>query len=79
MRPITDTLPKPLVPVAGAPLIDHALDRLAAVGVERVVVNLHYRGDMIARHLAARRDVEIVLSREDELLDTGGGVATRCR
>lgn len=74
MRPITDTMPKALIPVAGKPVIDHAIDRLAAIGVKRVVVNLHYRGDMIARHLEARRDVEIVLSPEDELLDSGGGV-----
>ncbi|HXE17938.1 MAG TPA: nucleotidyltransferase family protein [Stellaceae bacterium] len=74
MRPITDSVPKALVPVAGKPIIDHAIDRLAAVGVKRVVVNLHYRGDMIARHLEGRRDVEIVLSPEAELLDSGGGV-----
>ncbi|MGH6981756.1 MAG: nucleotidyltransferase family protein [Stellaceae bacterium] len=74
MRPITDTMPKALIPVAGKPIIDHAIDRLVAVGVRRVVVNLHYRGDMIARHLETRRDVEIVLSPEAELLDSGGGV-----
>lgn len=61
MRPITDTMPKALIPVAGKPIIDHAIDRLVAIGVKRIVVNLHYRGDMIARHLEGRRDVEIVL------------------
>jgi MurNAc alpha-1-phosphate uridylyltransferase len=72
---VSDSLPKPLVPVCGRPLIDHVLDRLAAAGVRRVVVNLHYKGDLIERHLAGRRDLEILFSREDRLLDTGGGVA----
>lgn len=75
MRPLTDDRPKPLVTVGGKPLIDHAIDRLAAAGVTRIVVNLHYRGDMLRAHLAARQDVEIVFSDEsDLLLDTGGGV-----
>jgi len=74
MRPITDRIPKPLVPVGGKPLIDHAIDRLAEAGVKRVVVNLHYKADMVARHLEARRTPNITLSREDELLETGGGI-----
>lgn len=74
MRPLSDALPKPLIPVAGRALIDHALDRLAATGVTRVVVNVHYKAQMVKDHLAARRDVEIVYSDEtDALLDTGGG------
>jgi N-acetyl-alpha-D-muramate 1-phosphate uridylyltransferase len=75
MRPVTESLPKPLVPVRGRPLIDHVLDRLVAAGVRRVVVNMHYMADAIERHLRARGDVEIRFSREDNLLDTGGGVA----
>jgi MurNAc alpha-1-phosphate uridylyltransferase len=75
MRPLTDDRPKPLVTVGGKALIDHSIDRLAAAGVSLVVVNLHYKGDMLRRHLAKRRDVEIVFSDEsDKLLDTGGGV-----
>jgi len=54
MRPITETLPKPLVEIAGRPLLDHAIDRLAAAGVETVVVNTHYLAAQIAGHLAAR-------------------------
>lgn len=74
MRPLSDTMPKPLIPVAGKALIDHALDRLAAAGVNRVVVNIHYRAQMVKDHLAGRRDLEIVYSDEsDALLDTGGG------
>ena len=74
LRPITDTLPKPLVRIAGRALLDHAIDRLAAAGVERVVVNVHYLGDIIAEHLAARNSPEIVISREAAALETGGGV-----
>lgn len=74
MRPITDHTPKPLISLAGRALIDHALDRLVAAGVKCVVVNTHYKAEMLAEHLAERQDVEIVLSREKMLLDTGGGV-----
>jgi MurNAc alpha-1-phosphate uridylyltransferase len=75
LRPITDVLPKPLVQINGRPLIDHALDRLVAAGVEHVVVNLHYKAAMLAAHLARRDHPRIELSEETELLDTGGGVA----
>jgi MurNAc alpha-1-phosphate uridylyltransferase len=75
MRPLTDRMPKPLVPVAGKALIDHVLDRLAAAGVERAVVNVHYLADMIERHLKGHTKPEIVISNEREkLLNTGGGV-----
>jgi N-acetyl-alpha-D-muramate 1-phosphate uridylyltransferase len=75
LRPITDTVPKPLVEINGRPLIDHAIDRLVLAGVEHVVVNIHYKAAMIAAHLARRDHPKIKLSRETELLDTGGGVA----
>jgi MurNAc alpha-1-phosphate uridylyltransferase len=75
LRPITDRLPKPLVEIAGRTLLDRAIDRLVDAKVERVVVNLHYKADMIARHLATRRDVEVRLSHEEILLETGGGIA----
>ncbi len=74
MRPITDQLPKPLIEIGGRTLLDHIIDRLAATGVERVVVNLHYKGDMIAARLAQRDHPRIELSREETLLETGGGV-----
>ena len=75
MRPLTETLPKPLVPVGGRALIDRVLDRLEAFGVERVVVNLHHHRATLEAHLATRARPEIVLSPEPELLDTGGGIA----
>ena len=74
MRPITDRLPKPLVTLGGRTLLDHAIDRLAASGVERVVVNVHYKPEMIAAHLAERRSPAITLVHEGERLETGGGV-----
>ncbi|MGA8970120.1 MAG: nucleotidyltransferase family protein [Pseudolabrys sp.] len=75
MRPLTDTLPKPLVKVAGRPLIDHVLDRLAEAGVERAVVNVHHLADQMQHHLAHRKKPEIVISDERGLLlGTGGGV-----
>src|SRR3954471_24905266 len=75
MRPLTNQMPKPLVPVAGKPLLDHVLDRLAAAGVERAVVNVHYLADMIEAHLRRRTRPAITISDErDVLLDTGGGV-----
>ncbi len=74
MRPITDRLPKPLCEVAGQPMIDSILDRLARFGVETAVVNTHHLAERIERHLAARSRPRIVISREPELLDTGGGV-----
>jgi len=75
MRPITETRPKPLVELAGRTLLDRALDALAAAGVEHAVVNTHYLGAMIEAHLARRTRPRIALSPEDELLETGGGVA----
>lgn len=75
MRPLTNHKPKPLVEVAGKPLIDHVLDRLAAAGVERAVVNVHYRADQLERHLSGRTSPQIVISDERaEVLGTGGAV-----
>jgi N-acetyl-alpha-D-muramate 1-phosphate uridylyltransferase len=75
MRPLTDALPKPLVPVAGKALLDHVLDRLADVGVTTAVVNVHHMADAIEAHLKGRTRPKIAISDErGELLDTGGGV-----
>lgn len=75
MRPLTETLPKPLVAVEGRPLIDHVLDRLAEAGVDTVIVNVHHFADLLTEHLSARRWPRIVVSDErDALLDSGGGV-----
>jgi len=75
LRPVTDTIPKPLIEINGRTLLDHAIDRLALVGVETVVVNVHYKAAMIAAQLARRDHPCIEISHEAELLETGGGVA----
>jgi MurNAc alpha-1-phosphate uridylyltransferase len=75
LRPVSQSRPKALVEVAGKTLLDHALDRLAGVGVERAVVNTHYLGEQIERHLAARKSPAIRISHEQDILDTGGGIA----
>lgn len=75
MRPLTDTQPKALIPVAGKALIDHVLDRLRDAGVRRAVVNVHHFADQMEAHLARRTDLEILISDErGGLLDSGGGI-----
>src|ERR1700712_2369236 len=75
MRPLTENTAKPLLPLGGRTLLDHALDRLAAAGMDRVVVNTHWQGDRVEQHLAKRPNgPEIVLRPEFALLDTGGAV-----
>jgi N-acetyl-alpha-D-muramate 1-phosphate uridylyltransferase len=75
MRPLTDHMPKPLVRVAGQPLLDHVLDKLAGAGVTEAVVNVHYLPDQIIRHTATRTRPRIIISDErDVVLGTGGAV-----
>ena len=75
MRPLTETLPKPMVRVAGKPLIDHALDRLAEAGIARAVVNVHYLPDAVEAHLRDRAVPGVTISDERALLlETGGGM-----
>ncbi|MHA7818099.1 MAG: nucleotidyltransferase family protein [Erythrobacter sp.] len=75
MRPLTASQPKPLVRVAGKPLVDHALDRLAESGVEKAVVNVHYLADALEAHVTPRTAPRVQISDERaELLETGGGM-----
>jgi MurNAc alpha-1-phosphate uridylyltransferase len=76
MRPLTATRPKPLIDVAGKPLIDHVFDRLRTAGIRRAVVNVHYMAGALEAHLKARvRDLEVVVSDERaQLMETGGGL-----
>jgi MurNAc alpha-1-phosphate uridylyltransferase len=75
MRPLTDSVPKPLLEVAGRPLIDHVLDKLAAAGIERAVVNVHRLADAIEQHVTVRRQPRIIISDERaQLMGTGGAV-----
>jgi len=76
MRPLTSKRPKPLIAVAGRTMIDRAFDRIAAAGIRKVVVNVHYMADMLRDHLATRTDLDITVSDETALLlETGGGIA----
>nr|WP_298896003.1 nucleotidyltransferase family protein [uncultured Altererythrobacter sp.] len=75
MRPLTASQPKPLVRVAGRPLIDHALDRLEDAGVAKAVVNVHYLADALEAHIVGRAAPAVTISDErEELLETGGGM-----
>jgi MurNAc alpha-1-phosphate uridylyltransferase len=76
MRPLTATRPKPLIEVAGQPLIDHCMEHLRAAGIRKAVVNVHYLADALEAHLARRvPDIEIAISDERaQLLETGAGL-----
>lgn len=75
MRPLTDTIAKPLLMLGGRTLLDHALDHLVDAGVETVAVNAHWQADTVADHLAQRPlPPDTILLREEHLLETGGGV-----
>jgi N-acetyl-alpha-D-muramate 1-phosphate uridylyltransferase len=75
MRPLTERTPKPLVEVAGRPLLDHVLDKLLDAGVTEAVVNVHYLPDQIIEHVASRKQPRVIISDErDQVLGTGGGV-----
>lgn len=75
MRPLTDNLPKPLLEIAGRTILERILDKLEKAGVEEAVVNTHYFADQIEAKLIQRKRPKILLSHEDDLLETGGGVA----
>jgi NDP-sugar pyrophosphorylase family protein len=77
LRPLTDTVPKPLLEVAGGPMIALPLRLLREAGIEEVVINLHHLGGQIRNRLGdgAAYDVHITYSEEDPILDTGGAIA----
>jgi MurNAc alpha-1-phosphate uridylyltransferase len=70
LRPLTDTVPKPLIPVAGRFLLERSMDRLIAHGVTNIVVNVHHLGQQIADRLKGRARIV----HEERLLETGGSV-----
>lgn len=74
LRPITDTCPKPLITVGQHSMLDHAIDELEHQGVTKVVVNVSYHKQMIIDHLHNRSHPHIVISEEEERLETGGGI-----
>ena len=77
LRPLTDRMPKALVPVGGTPLVEIVLRRLAAAGVRDVIVNVFHHAAMLEEYLRTRPadGLRIAVSRESDLLDTGGGLA----
>lgn len=83
LRPYTNTVPKPMVEIAGRSLIYRTLDKLRAANIDYVVVNTHYLPDVISQHLdeyvAQHKDIEIHISYEKEVLDTGGGIVHALR
>lgn len=75
MRPLTLTLPKPLVAIGGRAMLDHALDRLDEAGIATAIVNVHHLADLVERHVRDRARPTIVISDERGLLlETGGGI-----
>ncbi|KQV35857.1 MULTISPECIES: nucleotidyltransferase family protein [unclassified Rhizobium] len=75
LRPITDTMPKPLVKIAGRPMIDYVLDLLQAAGITTAAVNVHHFADQMENHLKERAEPEILISDErDRLMNSGGGL-----
>lgn len=74
LKPLTDRLPKPLVPVAGKPMIQYALEKLQAYGIERVVINVSHLKEQLAAWLAGYKNLTVKLSDEVEPLETGGGL-----
>lgn len=80
LRPVTNTMPKPLVPIAGKAMIDYGLDALEAAGVTQAVVNVHHFADQMIDHLSRRNRPEILISDETEaLMNSGGGLAKGLR
>jgi len=74
LKPLTNCLPKPLVPVAGKPMIEYALDHLRAYGIEEVIINVSHLKDQLTAYVSACRGLTIKISEETEPLETGGGL-----
>jgi MurNAc alpha-1-phosphate uridylyltransferase len=74
LKPLTDRMPKPLVPVAGKPMIEYALDRLRAYGVEEIIINVSHLKDQLTTYVANLSDLTVKISEETEPLETGGGL-----
>jgi N-acetyl-alpha-D-muramate 1-phosphate uridylyltransferase len=74
LKPLTDRMPKPLIPVAGKPMIEYALDKLKAYGIEEVIVNVSHFKEQLTAYLSAFNGLTIKISEEAEPLETGGGL-----
>lgn len=74
MMPLTADKPKPMVGINGRPMIDYVLDDFAAHGLRSVIVNTHYKASVLEDHLQSRAAPKIIISHEDDILETGGGL-----
>jgi len=74
LAPLTDHTPKPLVPVAGRPMIDYALDKLRAYGIGQLVINVSHLKEQLKDYLVRQKDLSVSISEEAEPLETGGGL-----
>ncbi|MEI7808288.1 MAG: sugar phosphate nucleotidyltransferase, partial [Verrucomicrobiota bacterium] len=74
LKPLTDHTPKPLVPVAGRPMIEYALDQLREHGIEEIIINVSHLKDQLTAHLAEHKNLQVTISEEAEPLETGGGL-----
>ncbi len=76
LRPLTDTLPKCLVEIGGKPMLEHVVERLKAVGVTSVVINVSYLKEQVVNLIKEKDNfgIEVIISEEEELLETGGGL-----
>ena len=77
LKPLTDTMPKALVPVAGCPMLEHVILKLKASGFTEIVINIHHFGEQIIDFLKTNNDFGLTIHISDErdrLLDTGGGI-----
>src|SRR5262245_53119958 len=74
LRPHTDTMPKPMVPIAGRSIIRRTIEKLGKEGVGEIVINLHHLSDVLKDHLKDITHPKIIFSYEEELLETGGGL-----
>jgi MurNAc alpha-1-phosphate uridylyltransferase len=74
LKPLTDHMPKPLVPVAGKPMIEYALDKLRAYGIQEIIINVSHLKEQLTAYLSAVNDLTIKISEEAEPLETGGGL-----
>jgi len=74
LKPLTDHTPKPLVPVAGRPMIEYALDKLRDYGIEEIVINVSHLKAQLVDYFAAQKKFRVTISEEAEPLETGGGL-----
>jgi MurNAc alpha-1-phosphate uridylyltransferase len=74
LKPLTDRMPKPLVPVAGKPMIEYALDKLRAYGIQEIIINVSHLKEQLTAYLSTVNDLTIKISEEAVPLETGGGL-----